>query len=154
MRLAAAVLISLVAFGLPAFAAPEDEVHARFLDWIAAFNSNDAGRLSQVYDQNARLFATGGSEKPVDGRDAVRAYFTPGFSRGRNSVTFDHDDAVKVIGDIGIETGYYHFNVIGADGKPATNIARYTFIFGKKDGTWMILHHHSSRVPNLTPPAR
>ena len=155
MRLVAAVVISLFALGFEtAFAAPEDEVHARFLEWIATFNSNDAGRLSQLYDQNARLFATGGSEKPVEGRDAVRAYFTPGFSRGRNSVTFDHDDAVKVFGDIGIETGYYHFNVIGADGKPATNIARYTFIFQKKDGTWMIVHHHSSRVPNLTPPGR
>jgi hypothetical protein len=53
-----------------------------------------------------------------------------------------------------LSPGYYHFNIF-PDGKPDVWVARYTFVFEKKDGNWMILHQHSSRVPNLTAaPAR
>jgi uncharacterized protein (TIGR02246 family) len=153
MRLIATAPILLFAIGLcqTTWAGPEDEVHARFEEWIKTYNTNDADRLSQLYDQNARLLATGGSEKPIDGRDAIRAYFAPNFKRGPQSIVFDHDDTTNVFSDVGIETGYYHFNVNDAEGKSVSLPSRYTFIFAKKNGTWVIVHHHSSRVPALTP---
>ena len=155
MRIIATTLFALFGTGLcqMAWAGPEDEVHARFEQWIATFNSHDADRVSQLYDQDARLLSTGGSEKPLDGRETIRVYFTPFMKRG-DSVIFDHDDVVKVVSNIGIETGYYHFNT-DPNGKPDVWVSRYTFVFEKKNGNWMILHHHSSRVPNLTgAPAR
>jgi uncharacterized protein (TIGR02246 family) len=154
MRLFAAAVFGLFLTGLyqTAWAGPEDEVHARFERWIATFNTHDVDRVSQLYDQNARLFSTGGSEKPIDGREAIHNYFIhfiPFFKHG-DTVTFDHDDSVKVVSDIGVETGYYHFDIRDADGKNVdTWVSRYTFIFAKKDGNWMIVHHHSSRVPSL-----
>jgi uncharacterized protein (TIGR02246 family) len=155
MRLFAATLFALFALGLiqMAWAGSEDEVHARFEQWIATFNSHDANRLSRLYDDNARLLSTGGNEKPLDGRETIRVYFIPFMNRG-DTVVFDHDDAIKVVSNVAVETGYYHFNIF-PDGKPDVWVARYTFVFEKKDGNWMILHHHSSRVPNLTAaPAR
>jgi uncharacterized protein (TIGR02246 family) len=155
MRLIGTALFALFTIGLcqAAWAGPEDEVHARFEQWIATFNSHDADRLSQLYDQNARLLSTGGNENPLDGRETIHVYFIP-FMNRRDTVAFDHDDAVKVFSNIAIETGYYHFNIF-PDGKPDVWVARYTFVFEKKDGNWMILHQHSSRVPNLTAaPAR
>lgn len=150
MRLLAAILLAVSTTGLcqTAWAGSEEEVHSRFLQWIATFNSHDADHLSQLYDQDARLLSTGGSEKPLDGRETIRVYFIPFMKRG-DSVVFDHDDAVKIVGNIGIETGYYHFNIY-PDGKPDVWVSRYTFVLEKKDGNWMIVHHHSSRVPNLT----
>jgi uncharacterized protein (TIGR02246 family) len=150
MRIIAATLFALFTSGLcqMAWAGPEEEVHARFLQWIATFNTHDVDRVSQLYDENARLLSTGGSEKPLDGREAIHTYFIPFFKRG-DTVTFDHDDAVKVFSDVGIETGYYHFNITDPSGKPDVWVSRYTFIFAKKDGNWMIVHHHSSRVPSL-----
>jgi hypothetical protein len=109
------------------WAGPEDEVHARFEQWIATFNSQDADRLSQLYDQDARLLSTGGNEKPLDGRETIRVYFIPFLKRG-DTVAFDHDDVVKVVSNIGIETGYYHFN-IDPNGKPDVWVSRYTFVF-------------------------
>jgi uncharacterized protein (TIGR02246 family) len=156
MRPIGAVLSALFTIGLcqGAWAGPEDEVHARFEQWIATFNSHDADRLSQLFDRDARLLSTGGSEKPLDGRETIRVYFIPFMKRG-DSVASDHDDAVKVFSNIGIETGYYHFNVTDPDGKADIWVSRYTFVFEKKDGNWMILHQHSSRVPNVTAaPAR
>jgi uncharacterized protein (TIGR02246 family) len=155
MRLLATILLAGLTIGLCqiAWAGPEDEVRSRFLQWNTAFNSHDANQLSQLYDQDARLLSTGGSEKPLDGRETIRVYFIPFMKRG-DSVVFDHDDAVKVVGNIGIETGYYHFNIF-PEGKPDVWVSRYTFVFEKKDGNWMVVHHHSSRVPNLTAaPAR
>ena len=131
------------------WAGPEDEVHARFEQWIATFNSHDADRLSELYDQGARLLSTGGNEKPLDGRETIRVYFTPFLKRG-DTVAFDHDHVVKVFSNVGFETGYYHFIIHNADGKPDVWVSRYTFVFEKKDGNWLIVHHHSSRVPNLT----
>jgi hypothetical protein len=104
--------------------------------------------------KDARLLSTGGNEKPLDGRETIRVYFIPFLKRG-DTVAFDHDDAIKSFSDVGVETGYYHFNVQDANGKPDVWVSRYTFVFVKKDGNWMIAHHHSSRVPNLTAaPAR
>jgi uncharacterized protein (TIGR02246 family) len=134
-----------------AWAGPEEEVHARFEQWIVAFNSNDADKLALLYDQNARLFSTLGNEKPLDGRDSIRAYFTAAFRPGPGSVAFDHDDAVKVVGpSAAVETGYYHFDITSPDGQRRTLVSRYTFTFEKKDGAWTIVHHHSSQVPVLT----
>jgi uncharacterized protein (TIGR02246 family) len=156
MRFIATALSALFTIGLcqAASAGPEDEVHARFEQWIATFNAHDADRLSQLYDRDARLLSTGGNEKPLDGRETIRVYFTPFLNRG-DTVVFDHDDAVKVFSNTGLETGYYHFNIHDADGKVDVWVSRYTFVFEKKDGSWMIVHHHSSKVPNLTAaPAR
>lgn len=110
-------------------------------------------RLSQLYDQDARLLSTGGSEKPLDGRETIRVYLIPLMKRG-DSVAFDRDDAVKIVSNIGIETGYYHFNT-DPNGKPDIWVSRYTLVFQKTDGNRRIVHHHSSRVANLTAaPAR
>jgi uncharacterized protein (TIGR02246 family) len=149
MRNISATLLGILAAGIcqTAWAGPEDDVHARFEQWMATFNAHDADRLSQLYDQNARLLSTGDNEKPLDGRETIRVYFTPFLKRG-DTVVFDHDDAVRVFSNGGLETGYYHFNIHDADGKVDTWISRYTFVFEKRDGSWMIVH--SSKVPNLT----
>src|ERR1700686_1218391 len=125
MRLIAAAVSALFAIGLcqAASAGPEEETHARFEQWIVTFNSHDADQLSQLYDRDARLLSTGGSEKPLDGRETIRVYYIP-FMKRCDSVIFDHDDAVKVVGNIGIETGYYHFNIY-PDGKPDVWVSRY-----------------------------
>jgi uncharacterized protein (TIGR02246 family) len=146
-----AFAINLLVAGIiaqPVWAEPAEDVHARFEEWIRTFNSHDPDRLSQLYDQDARLLSTGGSEKPLDGRETIRVYFIPFTKRG-DMVTFDHDDAVRVFDNIAVETGYYHFNIF-PDGQPDVWVARYTFVFEKRNGSWMILHQHSSRVPNLT----
>ena len=151
MRVGFATLLGILTAAVcqTAWAGPAEEIHARFEQWIATFNAHDPDGLSLLYDQGARLLSTGGNEKPVDGRETIRVYFTPFLKRG-DSVVFDHDDAVKVFANFGLETGYLDFNIY-PDGKPDVWIARYTFVFEKKDGEWMIIHHHSSRVPNLTP---
>ena len=149
MRHIVAGVFLLLAVGVcrMAWADPTEEVHARFNEWIAAQNAESAEQVSLLYDENARLFSTGGGENPLDGRKAIQAYFAKVFQAGPSSVAVDHDDIVNVYSDIGVETGYYHFNFVDSAGKSQTTRARYTFVFQKKASAWMIVHHHSSRVP-------
>jgi hypothetical protein len=88
MRTAALFALFLIVPHQTALAGPEDEVHARFEQWITTFNTHDVDRVSQLYDQNARLLSTGGSEKPLDGRQIIHDYFIPFFKRG-DTVAFD-----------------------------------------------------------------
>ena len=47
---------------------------------------------------------------------------------------------------IAVNTGYYTFSGV-RDGQPTQRPARYTLVFRKQDGKWLIVDHHSSYVP-------
>jgi uncharacterized protein (TIGR02246 family) len=53
----------------------------------------------------------------------------------------------RLYGDIGVNAGFYNFTFIDEDGKPQDVAARFTFVYEKKDGHWLIVSHHSSLVP-------
>jgi uncharacterized protein (TIGR02246 family) len=140
----------IVCIWQPAWAGPADEIRARLQQWLDFQNAENADGLAGLYDENARLFSTGGSEKPLDGRDAIRAYFAQIFKHGHSSVALDHDDDIQLLGDVAIDTGYYHFDTVDTNGQPLKLFARYTFVVEKKGSLWTIIHHHSSRVPRPT----
>jgi Domain of unknown function (DUF4440) len=111
-------------------------------------SKNGSGLSIHMMPTDSRNFTTKmrGNEKPLDGRETIRVYFIPFMKRG-DTVAFDHDDSVKVFGDTAVETGYYHFNIF-PERKPDVWVARYTFVSEKKNGSWMSLDQHSSRIPN------
>jgi hypothetical protein len=45
-----------------------------------------------------------------------------------------------------IDSGLYNFFFV-REGKALLVPARYTFVYRKRDGKWLIVEHHSSRVP-------
>jgi hypothetical protein len=65
-----------------------------------------------------------------------------------HKVTFG-DQLIRVYGNTAINTGYYTFSFT-KDGEAKTIPARYSFVYLKRDGRWMIVDHHSSAMP--TPP--
>ena len=150
-------LLMLVLAGLcqAAWAEPVDEVRARLKQWIEFHNAHDANSLAQLYDQNARLFSTAGTDKPLDGKEAIRAYFAQIFKMEPSSVAIDHNDAVQLFSEVAIETGFYHLDSRDSRGSEQRTMARYTFVFVKKEGSWTIVHQHSSRVPQpMAAPAK
>ena len=103
--------------------------------WVAAYNSRDPGRITSLYDPEAVFWGT--SAKTIAANpSAIANYFKDAGKTPEARVTLG-EQHIRVYGDVAINTGYYTFR----------NPARYTFVYRKRDGKWLIVDHHSSRVP-------
>ena len=112
--------------------------------WADAANSKDLERILALYDAEAVLWRTA-SPTLRDSPAAIREYFKPGTNRPHLKGVLG-EQRVRVYGDIAINTEYYTFSDM-RDGQPVTIPARFSFVYRQRDGRWLILDHHSSRVP-------
>jgi hypothetical protein len=88
----------------------------------------------------------GTSAKTVSPTPAsIAEYFKDAKKRPDARVTLG-EQHIRVYGDVAISTGYYTFTDV-RDGKSVTNPSRNTFVYRYRDGKWLIVDHHSSRVP-------
>jgi uncharacterized protein (TIGR02246 family) len=112
--------------------------------WVAAYNSRDPARITSLYVTEAVFWGTSAktiAASPV----AISEYFKDAGKRPSARVTLG-EQQIRVYGDVAINSGYYTFSDV-RDGKPVANAARYTFVYLNRGGKWMIVDHHSSRVP-------
>ena len=125
-------------------AGPKEDVTAATQAWAEAFNSRDPERVLALYDPEAVLWGTV-SPTIRDTPAAIRDYFKvlPAQPQGRVMLGEQH---IRVYGPIAINTGSYTFSNV-RDGQPVTVPARFSFTYRQRDGRWMIVDHHSSRVP-------
>ena len=49
--------------------------------------------------------------------------------------------------DAAIDTGLYQFTLTNRNGSRSVVNARYTFVYERRGGRWLIVNHHSSAVP-------
>ena len=111
---------------------------------MAAYNTRDPARITTLYDQEAVLWGTSAkTASPTPA--AIAEYFKDAKKRPDARVTLG-EQHIRVYGDVAISTGYYTFTDM-RDGKSVTNPARNTFVYRYRDGNWLIVDHHSSRVP-------
>jgi hypothetical protein len=54
---------------------------------------------------------------------------------------------VQLFGDVAVNTGYYILNT-HRDGALVLLPARFTFVYQRRDGAWLIVEHHSSARPD------
>jgi uncharacterized protein (TIGR02246 family) len=137
-------LLLLLGMVPAAWAGAKEEAAAATQAWADAVNSKDVERILALYDAEAVLWGTASSTLR-DSPAAIREYFKPGANRPHLKVVLGEQRA-RVYGDIAINTGYYTFSDI-QDGQPVTIPARFSFTYRLRDGRWMIVDHHSSRVP-------
>jgi uncharacterized protein (TIGR02246 family) len=104
-------------------------------EWVAAYNSRDPARITALYDSEAVFWGT--SAKTIAANPAAIAeYFKDAGKNPQARVTLG-EQYIRVYGDVAINTGYYTFR----------SPARYTFVYRNRNGKWLIVDHHSSRVP-------
>ena len=53
----------------------------------------------------------------------------------------------RLYGDMAINSGFYRFSYTDDSGHQKNIPARFTFVYQKVDGDWLIVNHHSSVVP-------
>lgn len=125
-------------------AGPREAIAAATAAWVDAFNSRDPARLTALYDTDAVLIGTS-AQKPAVGKAAIAAYFADAAKRPTNRVALG-EHTVRVYGDLAIDSGLYTFFEMRG-GAAVMTPARYSFVYRKRDGTWLIVEQHSSRVP-------
>lgn len=111
--------------------------------WIAALQSGAPHAVAQLYDDAAAFLPTV-SAQFLRGRAAAEAYFAGFLQTHRNCAVIE--ECVQWLGeDAYAHSGLYDFHRAGKDGKDAA--ARFTFVWRRTAGNWLIIHHHSSMKP-------
>ncbi|MDX8141161.1 SgcJ/EcaC family oxidoreductase [Lentzea sp. BCCO 10_0061] len=123
--------------------APE-QIKALFADWNNALATGDAQKVADRYAPNAVLLPTV-SNQVRSTRAEIVDYFEHFLLNKPSGEILDSHVAVLDTDDA-IDAGTYRFSLT-KDGKPTTVDARYTFVYEKIGGKWLIVNHHSSAMP-------
>jgi uncharacterized protein (TIGR02246 family) len=149
---AAAIALTLPAASLraqaPAPAAPS-RTSATAADalaaWASTFNTRDPKRIVALYAPDAVFWGTTAQTLARTPED-VWAYFKDAGQRPDTRVRIDSQVA-RAYGEIAIVSGAYTFFDLAGGAETNVRPARFTFVFRRVDGRWLIVDHHSSRVP-------
>jgi uncharacterized protein (TIGR02246 family) len=143
----AVLVLPLLLSGTAATAAEADaaEVAAAVAKWEEAFSDDTPDRIVALYETDAVLWGTL-SAKRRDNREGIHEYMVGAFKAlPQRKVAFG-DQLIRVYGDMAINTGYYTFS-FARDGERKDLPARYSFVYQRRPGGWMIVDHHSSAMP-------
>lgn len=122
----------------------KDDVAKATAAWAEALNSRDPKRITATYDPEAVFWGTTAKKISVTPAE-IAEYFSTSPQRPNTRVTIG-EQHIRIYGDIAINSGYYNFSDL-RDGKPVVNPSRFTFVFKRRGDKWMIIDHHSSRMP-------
>ena len=106
--------------------------------------SGSVDDVTDLYDSHAVLISAF-QEKPITTHFALVKYYhrvesNPGIKIDIN------EQHPHVYGNFAINSGLYTFHDI-EDGEPVATPARFSFTYILKDGKWVIIDHHASRMP-------
>jgi hypothetical protein len=113
--------------------------------WVEAFNSRDPKRIVARYAPDAVFWGT--TAKAIATTPAqIWDYFKDSGQRPAIRVTID-STFERVIGNVAIVSGAYTFADVKDGASTNVRPSRYTLVFRRVGDTWLIIDHHSSRVP-------
>jgi uncharacterized protein (TIGR02246 family) len=148
MRIVFALLTAVFLFGCQTVSAPEGakaEIAAVTQKWIEGMTRHDIDSVVALYDPEAVLW---GTRSPTlrDKPNTVREYFDILRTVPASYKAVLGEQRIRIYGDTAINTGTYTFSEV-RDGKEVIRPARFSFVFRRTNGRWMIVDHHSSAVP-------
>jgi uncharacterized protein (TIGR02246 family) len=142
------LMLSVVLLGISqaAWASAKDEVAAATAKWGEVLALHDPDPIVALYDDETAVLWGTISPTRLDGKQGIRGYFERAYKALPGiTVTFG-DQNIRVLGDTAVNTGYYTFRFL-KDGKPTDLPARYSFTYVRRPWGWMIVDHHSSKLP-------
>lgn len=122
----------------------KDDVAALFDRWNASLQTGSAEKVTENYASDAVLLPTV-SNKPRTNPAEIKDYFEH-FLQKKPKGKID-TRTIHVGCNDAYDVGTYTFTLTGPDGKKSDVAARYSYIYELRDGKWLIVHHHSSAMP-------
>lgn len=124
--------------------ASTDQVAAATQAWQVAYDSRDPKNIVGLYDAEAVLWGT--AAKTIAATPtAVWDYFKNAAARPNARVVIG-EQHIRVFGDTAFNSGYYTFMDV-RDGQAVSRPSRFTLVFHRKAGKWLVVAHHSSAMP-------
>lgn len=100
--------------------------------WIAGYNAGDAAAVAALYTEDAMLLPP--NSEPVEGRDAIRAYWQSFMDQAPGStVNLTTEEVHAPGGDMAVEVGGYVST--GPDGGHLDH-GTFMVLYKKTDGGW------------------
>ncbi|MET9912067.1 SgcJ/EcaC family oxidoreductase [Streptomyces sp. NPDC006476] len=114
--------------------------------WNAALRTGDPEKVADLYAKDAVLLPTVSNKIRTNHAEIVDYFehFLKNKPVGKKVETI-----VNVLDrNSAIDTGIYEFTLTDPKtGEKSTVEARYTYEYEKRGGTWLIVNHHSSKMP-------
>lgn len=150
------LLASIVIFSHPTYsraldqvvvadATTEKEIHQVFTNWLKAVSSGKPELVEKLYAQDAVLLPT--LSPKVHNTPELRKEYFSHFATKPNLKGKINEEHIRVYGDIAVNSGLYTFSFT-KDGATVEVPARYSFVYHKTPKGWMIIDHHSSKLPD------
>lgn len=124
---------------------PNPDVNAAISQWKAAVESGSADAIMKLYDNSAIMISTF-AQNPMTKRADIYSYYKKVVENPDIKVEISETHPRTVGNNVAVNTGRYTLSY-KQDGEPVVIPARFSFVYELKEGRWMIIDHHSSRVP-------
>ena len=151
LPVAAALLALPLIATSQAEAAPagDSSITSAYQHWISTLEQSDCdgADMAKLYTKNGILLAT--FKTYVQGEADISKYFDGLSCLDTLTVSTQKLTAANT-GTMGYATGLYTFSYKNDDGSTTKVPARFTFVFAKKQGKWLIANHHSSKDPETS----
>jgi uncharacterized protein (TIGR02246 family) len=123
----------------------KDQIAALFDRWNKALATHDAAKVTANYAPDAVLLPTV-SNKPRTDPAAIKDYFVHFLEQNPQGVI--NTRTIHIGCNTAYDVGTYTFTLSGkAPGTTETVKARYSYVYELRNGQWLIVHHHSSAMP-------
>lgn len=119
---------------------PED-IEDLFETWNAALLTGNPDEITRLYAPDAILLPTASNQvrhTPAE----ICDYFT-GFMARRPAGTINESNTRTLTDHLVSNSGVYTFDL----GDGSRLVARFSFLYRKRDDRWQIIEHHSSAMP-------
>ncbi|MFE0256039.1 SgcJ/EcaC family oxidoreductase [Streptomyces sp. NPDC059010] len=124
----------------------EKQVVGLFDTWNKALQTGDPETVADLYAKDAVLLPTVSNKVRAD-RAAIVDYFEHFLAN--KPVGKKIETHVNVLdGNSALDAGVYQFTLTDPEtGEKSVVKARYTYEYEKRNGEWLIVNHHSSKMP-------
>jgi uncharacterized protein (TIGR02246 family) len=122
----------------------QQQIAALFDEWNAALATGNPEKVADLYAPDAVLLPTLSPQIRTT-RAGIVDYFTH-FLPSKPQAVITQEIITVLDRNDAINTGLYTFTLT-QDGVLQQVHARYTFVYQRTNGAWLIVNHHSSLVP-------
>lgn len=158
MKKILSIALTILVLNATALFANANEITADdlFKTWNDALQTRNTETVASLYTEDALLFPTLSSHNR-HGRVEIADYFVNFLKKCPRAIILDHDRSTRALSDtIILDCGVYAFtvslcpsplNVPCVSNCTGVVYARFTFLYEKVNGNWLIKYHHSSQLP-------